>query len=120
MVEDLLLKELELRLGGQLAVEEEESGFQESRLLGELLDGKSTITQDAGLSVDEGDGGLDDGGVHESCKSLPVSLGRRQKGMKRESELTWIVHPNAGLHLILSRVSISSLLVELLESGGWD
>lgn len=108
-------------LGGKLAVEEEEGGFEERRLLGELLDGISTVAQDAGLSVDEGDVGLDDGSVHESCWGRTVSLGRRREEDQQESaQLTWIVHPDASLDLILSRVPISSLLVELFESSCWD
>ena len=49
---------LQLRRGGQLAVEKEVGDLQECAILGQLLDGISAIAQDAFVAVDEGDGAL--------------------------------------------------------------
>lgn len=57
-------KALELFGGGELAVDEEEGGLEEVRLLSELLDGVTTVLKDTLLSVDERDARDAVHGVH--------------------------------------------------------
>jgi hypothetical protein len=47
-----------LRLGRQLAIEQEVTGFEEVAVFGELLDRVAAVFQDAGVAVDVGDLGL--------------------------------------------------------------
>jgi hypothetical protein len=53
---DLVLERAELILGRKLAVDQQEGGLEEARLLGQLLDRVTAVAQDAGIAIDVGDG----------------------------------------------------------------
>ncbi len=55
---DAVVEILLLRLGRQVAVEQQIAGLQEVAVLGELLDRVAAMQQDAFLAVDEGDLGF--------------------------------------------------------------
>jgi len=56
----------ELVLGRQLAVHEQVTDLDERRVLGQLLDRVATVTQDAGVPVDEADLRRAGRGVHQA------------------------------------------------------
>ena len=62
---DLVRPLVQLRLGGQLTVDEQVGDLEIGRLLRELLDRIAAVLQDAGLAVQERDGRATRGGVHE-------------------------------------------------------
>ena len=55
----------ELVRAGQVAINEEEAGFYERRLLGKLLDGDAPVAEDPFLAIEESDRALRRGRVHE-------------------------------------------------------
>ena len=55
----------QLLRGGQFAVDEQIAHLDEGRLLGQLVDRVTAVTQDAGITVDVSDGALGRRGVHE-------------------------------------------------------
>ena len=64
VLHDLLGEASSLLGGGELTIDEKESGLKEIRLLSELLNGITTVLKDALLSVDEGNTGDAVNGVH--------------------------------------------------------
>ena len=63
---DGLFKAVEFGGGWQVAVQDEEGGFQEGRVLGKLFNGVSAVAQNAVVAVDVGDLGFARSGVDES------------------------------------------------------
>ena len=66
VVGDLVHPGLVLRLGRQLAVDQQVGDLEEVRLLGQLLDRVAAVLQDALVAVDEGDRAAAGGGVDEA------------------------------------------------------
>lgn len=97
VVHDLILPALELRAGRQLAVDEQECGFEEVALVDELLDRVPSVSQDAILAINVGDFALDNGCVHVSR----------------------VVDSQALAGLILGTVGVR-LRLDLLDVGGQD
>ena len=65
VVRDVIRPLLELRAGGQFAVQNQIGRFEISALLGQLLDRIAAVSQDAFVAVDEGDLALTQGRVVE-------------------------------------------------------
>ena len=63
---DPVVESLELCRGGQVAVDQQVGGFQEARVLGQLLDRVPAVAQDSGIAVDVGDRRGGGRGVHET------------------------------------------------------
>ena len=63
---DLAGEALQLRLRGQLTVDQQVADLDEGRFLGELLNRNTAIAQDAGVTVDVGDGAFAGRGVDEA------------------------------------------------------
>ena len=61
----MLLTILQLRGRGQLAVQQQIGDFEEGAFLRQLLNGVAAIAQNAFVAIDEGDGAVARGGVHE-------------------------------------------------------
>lgn len=51
----LVLEEVELCLGGEFSVDEEEGDLEEGGFFGKLLDGDSSVLEDSLVSVDVAD-----------------------------------------------------------------
>ena len=80
VMRDLVLEIRELRLVGQLAVDQQVGHLEEARLLGQLLDRVAAVEQDALVAVDEGDGaararGRDEAGVVGEVAGVLVEPG---------------------------------------------
>ena len=90
VVGDVVAPRLQLRLVGQLAVQQEIGDLQVRRVLGELLDGIAAVAQDAGIAVEVGD----------------LRLARRRRQVRRvvhEQRRVEIAQRRAGEHPVGDR-----------------
>lgn len=74
MLHNLFGEGVEFFLGGQFSPEDKICDLHEGALLGQYLDGISSILQDSSISVDERDGGGTGDGVHVSWIICPQHL----------------------------------------------